>query len=288
MVPHAAQSASPSPIVSSDSYQQAGVEAERDALTAYLRDTAATGVIQHAMDLAVRAMAIEPGNRVIDVGCGPGDFIPRLAEAVGPSGSIAALDHAPEFLGEARSLAQSLDITTLIDFIEGDALALPFPDASFDAAHTERVLIHVSDPGLALIELRRVVKPGGWVVCVEPDLAGMRIDHERPRLARLLIDSFIETIRFPAMGLELNRRMAEAELIDRTVETQTEVEREFSEGAVAVFRNGAERLIAEQRMDPSDAESLLESLIEQSAAGRYTSYTSMFIVAGRVPPASTS
>jgi ubiquinone/menaquinone biosynthesis C-methylase UbiE len=273
----------PAPIVSSKSYGQAGAAAEHDGLTSYLRNSAATDTIQTAMDRAVAAMAIKPGDRVLDAGCGPGDFLPRLAQAVGPRGFVVGLDHAPGFLIEARALIASLSIETPVECIEGDALSLPFPDNFFDSAHTERVLMHLDNPDQSLRELRRVVKPGGRVVCVEPDLAGMRIDHEQPLLARLLVDVFTETIRFPAMGLEMNRRMASAGLIDRTVETLTEVERDFPTEAAAIFRAGSDRLVASERMDPTEADAVLAWLVAQSAAGRYTSYTSMFIVSGRVP-----
>lgn len=277
------ESASEVPIVSSASYEPAGAEAEHDALTGYLHNTAATVTIQNAMDLAIDAMALQPGDRALDVGCGPGDFLPRMAEAVGPRGLVSALDHAPGFLDEARALVAGLALETPIDYIQGDALALPYPDNSFDAAHTERVLIHLSDPDRSLRELYRVLRPGGWVVCVEPDLVGMRIDHERPAIAKLLVASFTETIRFPAMGLELNRRLAAAGFVDRSIQTLTEVDRTFDEGAAAIFGAGAHRMVADGRLSAVDAESALSWLSRQSVEGRYTSYTSMFIVAGRVP-----
>lgn len=234
------------------------------------------------MTIAVAAMRIGPGNYVLDAGCGVGDFLPKLADAVGPSGSIAALDHAPGFLTQARKLMESLPAAPHVEYVEGDALQLPFPDHAFDAAHTERVLIHVSDPDRALREMRRVVRPGGWVVCVEPDLDGMRIDHADPALGRLIVSGFTETIRFPAMGLELSRRMAEAGLVDRMVATLTEVERDLAGDAETVLRAGADRLAGEGRADPASIAAGFEWLARQSAAGAYISYTSMFIVAGRV------
>jgi ubiquinone/menaquinone biosynthesis C-methylase UbiE len=235
------------------------------------------------MDLAIRAMRIRPSDHVLDVGCGPGDFLLRLAQAVDRSGLIVGLDHSPVFLDEGRALVALESIETPVDFVDGDALALPFPDASFDSAHTERVLIHLSDPDRGLRELRRVTKPGGWVVCVEPDLIGWRIDHQEPALARLLLNGFTQKIRFPAMGLELNRRMAEAGFVDRTVETLTEVEREFTDDSFANFQASAKPLIADGRMTRAQAKVALKWLSDQSEAGRYTSYTSMFIVSGRVP-----
>ena len=254
-----------------------------DELTGYLQDTAATPTIQNAMALAVEAMAIGPGNRVLDVGCGTGVFLPKLAEVVGADGSIVALDHVVGFLTEARELMASGHIGTPVQYVEGDALRLPFPDATFDACHTERVLIHLSDPNQCLREMRRVVRPGGWVVCVEPDLDGMRIDHPDPAIARVVVAGFTETVRHPAMGLQLNRRMAEAGLVGRRVWTLTEVERELADDTGPFLRAGAMRLANEGRAEPEAVSRGFDWLERQSAQGRYTSYTSMFVVAGRVP-----
>lgn len=235
------------------------------------------------MSLAVEAMAIGPGDRVLDVGCGTGVFLPKLAEAVGADGSIVALDHFAGFLSQARDLMASSPYETLVEFVEGDALRLPFADAAYDACHTERVLIHLSDPDRCLREMRRVARPGGWVVCVEPDLDGMRIDIPGDDLARVIVAGFTETVRNPSMGVQLNRRMAEAGLIDRRVWPLTEVERELTDEVSQFLRVGALRLAREGRTTPDAVERGFDWLERQSAQGRFTSYTSMFVVAGRVP-----
>ena len=64
---------------------------------------------------------------------------------------------------------------------QGDAYALPYPDQSFDAAHCERVLLHLEDPSTVLREMRRVLRTGGRMVVAEPDWASLIInspDHE--------------------------------------------------------------------------------------------------------------
>jgi SAM-dependent methyltransferase len=172
---------------------------------------------------------------------------------------------------------------TPVEYVEGDALRLPFPDGAFDACHTERVLIHLSEPNQCLQEMRRVVRPGGWVVCVEPDLDGMRIDFPDASIARVIVAGFTETVRNPSMGLQLNRRMADAGLIDRRVWTLTEVERELTDDVSQFLRAGALRLAREGRAEPDAVERGFDWLDRQAAEGRYTSYTSMFVVAGRVP-----
>jgi SAM-dependent methyltransferase len=271
------------PPISSTSWQEVGAAASSDALAEYLRETASTPIIQNAMSLAADAMRIHPGDRVLDVGCGAGVFLPKLAEAVGASGSVVALDNVAEFLDQARALVAADGLSSRVEFVLGDARRLPFPDSSFVACHTERVLIHLDDPGGCLREMRRIVRPGGWIVCVEPDLDGMRIDLGDAELAHLIVAGFTETIRHPAMGLELNRRMAAAGLVDRHVATLTEVERVLPEDSAAFLRMGAMRLASQGRANPLDVERAITRLERLSAAGCYTSYSSMFVVAGRVP-----
>lgn len=110
---------------------------------------------------------IGPGQAVLDVGCGFGLETARLARLVAPDGRAVGLDHSAAFVAEARRRAAAAGIEAT--FEAGDARALPFPDAAFDAARAERVLIYIADPEKALSELRRVTKPGGAVALIEPD-----------------------------------------------------------------------------------------------------------------------
>lgn len=92
------------------------------------------------------------GREVLEVGCGTGLILARLAEV---ASRAVGVDLSPGMLAHAR--ARGLDVT------EADATALPFPDASFDAAVSFKVLAHIPDIGRALSEMARVVRPGGIV-----------------------------------------------------------------------------------------------------------------------------
>lgn len=266
-----------------DSWERDGAEREHAMLVGFLDEVAATETIQDAMLRAAAAMRIRTGDCVLDVGCGTGVFFPALAPAIGLAGRIVGLDHAAGFLRESRDRAILMGKSGQIDLVQGDAHRLPFPDDSFDAAHTERVLIHVAEPDLVLRELARVVRPGGWIVCVEPDLDGMRVDSDRPELVGAIVRGFCESIRNPAMGLELNRRMGEAGLVERTVESITEVERDYPEDVAEFFSRAAATAVAKGWITAPDAQMGLRAMQSAGDAGTYTSYSSMFIVAGRVP-----
>ena len=112
--------------------------------------------------------ALEPGQRLLDVGCGPGTITVDLAELLGPHGSVTALERTEEALDLARAEAQRRDART-VDFAVGDVQALDLPDASYDVVHAHQVLQHVDDPVQALREMRRVCRPGGLVAARDSD-----------------------------------------------------------------------------------------------------------------------
>ena len=80
---------------------------------------------------AVKAARLEPGQSAVDVACGTGKLSAELARAIGPIGRVVGVDLAPAMLEEARRVCADL---VQVTFVEGNALALPFEDATFEAA----------------------------------------------------------------------------------------------------------------------------------------------------------
>jgi demethylphylloquinol methyltransferase len=110
--------------------------------------------------MAVRWSGAQPGDCCLDLCCGSGDLALLLAQAVGPTGQVTGLDFAAAQLATAQARAQMRAIATPISWQQGDALALPFADHSFDAATMGYGLRNVVDIPQALKELQRVLKPG--------------------------------------------------------------------------------------------------------------------------------
>jgi ubiquinone/menaquinone biosynthesis C-methylase UbiE len=112
-------------------------------------------------------LELRPGDRVLDVGCGPGRLARVFAERVAPTGEVVGIDAAVEMINRASSQARRRRAAAT--FQVGFAQDLPFPDASFDAVGCTLALHHVAenDQQTAVEEMYRVLKPGGRLLIAE-------------------------------------------------------------------------------------------------------------------------
>ena len=116
-------------------------------------------------DQFVDLVGVGKGDRVVDVGCGPGVLTAPLVARCGES-SVAAVDPSPPFVAAARERFPGADVR------EGAAEQLPYDDDAFDAALAQLVVHFMKDPVRGLSEMRRVTSPGGVVAANVWDHAG--------------------------------------------------------------------------------------------------------------------
>ena len=110
---------------------------------------------------------IPAGARVVDVGCGTAELSLIMADMLGPKSTVVGVDISPGMLEVGRRKVAASPAAGRVELLEGDALALPFPDHSFDAAASAWVMRNVADLDRALAEMARVVRPGGRVAIME-------------------------------------------------------------------------------------------------------------------------
>lgn len=130
------------------------------------------------------ALQAEPGERIVDVGCGPGFYVAELAAEVGPSGWVVGVDASPDMLELARSRCADL---ANVELRQGDATEPPLEPEAFDAAVSVQVLEYVPDTAAALAAMWRSLVPGGRVVVWDTDWATVSWHSDDPdRMARVL------------------------------------------------------------------------------------------------------
>jgi arsenite methyltransferase len=105
---------------------------------------------------------LEPGERVLDLGCGAGTDSLVAAQMVAPKGRVTGIDMTPEMLGKARSAATEMSQDNA-EFIEAEAERLPFADESFDVVISNGVIDLTPDKNAVFSELLRVLEPGGRI-----------------------------------------------------------------------------------------------------------------------------
>ena len=110
---------------------------------------------------AARATGLIQGGSALDVACGSGKLTAMLARIAGPEGRVVGVDFSPQMLEVARRDHPGFE------FLEGDALHLPFEDGTFDASTISFGLRNLAEPVNGLREMLRVVKPGGRAVVLE-------------------------------------------------------------------------------------------------------------------------
>lgn len=270
--------------LASDRWSADGAGSKSEDRAAYLESTFSSPFIQQAAAHALELLRLSLGQKVMEVGCGNGVFLPLLAREVGVAGEVVGVDLSEALVAEATRRIQASEVPGRVVAEVGDVTSLRYADASFDAVHCERVLMHLDDPNRALSEMARIVKPGGRVVATEPDWSGIRIDHpDREGFDRLYPRAL--SLRQPDMGLTLYRRMGEVGLVDRRFKPVWGAITDF--GILKAFgldlQKGADALVAEGSMTRGQADRLLESIEKSQADGRFFAVFIYHVVSGRVP-----
>ncbi len=151
-------------------------------------------------DILAARMGLGQDHRLLDVGSGIGGPARYMANRFGCR--VTGIDLTAEFCDAARHLTQLLGLGTKVDFQQGDALAMPFADGTFDGAFSMNVSMNIADKPALYREIRRVLKPGGWLMLSELAKGpGAPMDYPTP-WAATASESFLATPTETRTGLE--------------------------------------------------------------------------------------
>ena len=186
---------------------------------------------------SLEALGLRPGAVVLDVGCGPGSDVHALAAT--KTCRAVGVDIDPRMLAAARMATAP---GTSAAFVCADAAGLPFPDTTFDAVRSERMLQHLPDPARAVREMARVTRPEGRLVLIETDWASLTIEGTGdPETEQLLIALLIQHgAASPRAGKDLPIYAAAAPAEILTVSSTT-----FTTGDAGLLRLMAHLDVAE-------------------------------------------
>jgi ubiquinone/menaquinone biosynthesis C-methylase UbiE len=140
-------------------------------------------------------MQLRAGDKVLDVGCGPGVDTIALSQIVGPTGQVVGVDYDEAMVATSEKYAVKEGVSAWVMHKLADATSLPFDAGYFDSCRSERLFQHLPNPAQALQEMTRVTKIGGTVVVLDTDWGTLsrdttEVDIER-RLSRFLAEHML-------------------------------------------------------------------------------------------------
>jgi arsenite methyltransferase len=152
----------------------------------------------------LKALALREGERVLDIGSGPGLLAYEMAVAVSRNGRVCGIDISEDMLTMSRKRCADQAWT---EFQRADATNLPYPDDSFGAAVSTQVYEYVRDIPPALAELYRVVRPGGRVVVLDTDYGSLVIHTENETRMKRMLSAWDEHFVHAGLPRTLSRQL---------------------------------------------------------------------------------
>ena len=254
--------------------------------------TADPGFFLHFLDEANRLLAgggwkpamlagIQPeaGMQILDLGCGAGCDAFDLAARVAPGGHVTGVDLSESLIAEARRRASGRNLP--VSFEVGDAQALRFPDGSFDAVRTERMLMHVPDPAPALAEMARVLRPGGRMAVQDFDWETQFCDSPYQETTRRILVSFCDAMKNGWVGRRLPRLFREAGMTGITTSCYTlPVPYDFLQ---LLLGGHIARAVAKGAITEQEADLWWTHLAQANTQGTFLYGVTAFVVCGVKP-----
>ncbi len=216
----------------------------------------------------LEALALRPGERVLDVGVGPGLLAFDLAASVGKTGKVRGIDKSEPMLAMTRERCAE---QPWAEFELADAESLPFADQSFDAVVSTQVYEYVPDMGKALGEVFRVLAPGGRVAILDTAWdSAVWNTNDRARMRRVL-DAWEPHLHDPNLPTKLGPLLERAGLAVRSIDATPIVNASYQPHT---YSFGISKMIAAYvagrgGVSPEEADAWVDELRQLGETGEY-------------------
>lgn len=233
-------------------------------------------------------LALQAGERLLDVGCGLGDAAGSLATDLGPIGEVVGIDASASMLTVAT--ARAGEAPCPMRFMVGDAMALDLPDGSFDAVRSERTLQWVRDPARAVTEMTRVLRSGGRLALIDTDWSTLSVDVGDDAVAGAVHEAMrVERGRPSHVGGRLDALVGAAglEVVASTNvrHTWTRWDPDGSPAPDGCFsmQSLADDLVEAGQLDRAAGDRFVATIHDAARQDRFAMALTMFAVVGRAP-----
>jgi arsenite methyltransferase len=234
-------------------------------------------------ELVRAAVGARSGDRVLDVGCGPGFYITELLEAVGREGAVVGVDISADMLAVAAKRAAGHGN---VEFHEAGAASLPVPDASFERAVCVQVLEYVRDVPAALAEMHRVLRPGGRMLVWDVDWSTVSWHAIDRQLMRQVLAAWDKHLTHPCLPRTLAAQLRNAGFQDVRMDAHafatTELIPDAYGGSLVPL---LEQYVAEQGgMSPQEAKAWADEQRELGDRGEFFFTVTQFCFTATTSP----
>lgn len=215
----------------------------------------------------LEALALKPGDRILDVGSGPGHQAFEMSSVVGGTGHIAGVDAADSAIEIAQRRCSELNN---VRFQHAEASNLPFDDATFDAVMSSQVFEYLDDPSSALAEMIRMLQPRGRVLIHDTDWGALLWYSSDPdRMARIMT-IWDDHLADPHLPQTLGRKLSDAGFKNVRAEPFVHVETNYDPSSVsAILMKFVIGYVVSQGVSQSEVDAWADDLRALGSSGDY-------------------
>jgi ubiquinone/menaquinone biosynthesis C-methylase UbiE len=241
--------------------------------------------VRHIKQRTCELMQVRPGQKVLDVGCGPASDTLELGKLVGPQGQVFGVDHDPAMVEEANKRAREAGVETWVFHKRAESAALPFESNTFDSCRSERLFQHLSDPVPTVAEMVRVTKSAGLVVLLDTDWGSGSFDSTETDIERRLACVHAELAANNGYaGRQLYRLLKQQGLVDVNIEVFSNWSTNYAFARQVTVQPDVERVALAAGIVTEEELRRLHAQYEQAdAAGLFFGCANQMLVVGRKP-----